>query len=154
MSTAFANLPNPQTQPEFYSDVLFKRVLAWFVDAIIITGLTIMALIGTALTAVFILGFVTLVISLLYRWLTIAAWSATPGMRLMSVELRDHKGLRLSSSTAFWHTALYLFFRGMVIPQLISFAMMIFSDRGQSLHDAFTGVVALNRASGARVARG
>lgn len=154
MSTPFSNLPDPKSQPEFYSDVLLKRAFAWVIDAIIITGLTFLALIGTALTAIFILGFVTLVISLLYRWFTISTWSATPGMRMMSLELRDHQGLRLTSSTAFWHTALYLFFRGMVIPQLISFGMMLFSDRGQSLHDAFTGVVALNRPSRRAVARG
>lgn len=153
MSTAFQNLPDPKRQPEFYSDVLIKRVFAWVFDAIVISALTIVAVLGTAFTAIFILGIVTLLISLLYRWMSIAAWSATPGMRLMSLELRDHRGEKLSSSTAFWHSALYLFFRGMVIPQIISFAMMLWSERGQSLHDAFTGVVALNRAAKGRFAR-
>jgi uncharacterized RDD family membrane protein YckC len=153
MSTAFQNLPDPQRQPEFYADVLMKRVLAWVFDALLITGLTFLTVIGTAFTAIFVLGLVTLLISLLYRWMSISAWSATPGMRLMSLELRDHRGAKLSSGTAFWHSALYLFFRGMVIPQIISFAMMIWSERGQSLHDAFTGVVALNRASKGRLAR-
>lgn len=153
MDTAFYNLPDPRTQPEFYNDVLFKRVLAWVFDAVAITVLTFLAIIGTAFTAVFVLGLVVLVISLLYRWMTIATWSATPGMRLMSIELRNQDGEKLSGATAFWHTALYLFFRGMVIPQLISFAMMLWSDRGQSLHDALTGVVAVNRASNGRYTR-
>jgi hypothetical protein len=64
MSTAFQNLPDPQRQPEFYSDVLMKRVLAWVFDALLITGLTFLTVIGTAFTAIFVLGLVTLLISL------------------------------------------------------------------------------------------
>ena len=151
MSTSFANLPDPRTQAEFYSDVTIKRFVAWVFDAILISILTFLVVLFTAFTAILIIGFVSLVISLAYRWLTISAWSATPGMRLVAVELRNHRGEKLDSNTAFLHSALFLTLKSFIIPQLISIAMMLFTERGQSLHDAFCGVVALNRAARPRL---
>ena len=145
MTPSFENLPDPRVQPEFYADVTFKRLLAWIADAILISLLTVVFVLFTAFTALLVIGFVTLTISLLYRWLTISAWSATPGMRLVSIQLRNHRGEKLDAGTAFVHSALFLVLKSFVIPQLISIAMMLFTERGQSLHDAFTGVVALNR---------
>lgn len=151
---AYANLPDPEYQSEFYDDLVVKRILAWVVDAVIIAGLTMIAVVMTAFTALFILGFLSLTISLLYRWLTISAWSATPGMRLFSVELRTLSGERLDSATALWHTALFLFFKTMVLPQLFSVVMMMTSRYGQSLHDMATGVVAINKAARLELATG
>ena len=129
----------------------FKRFVAWLFDAVLITLLTGLFVLFTAFTALLVIGFVTVMISLIYRWLTIATWSATPGMRLVSIHLRNHRGERLDSATAFLHSALFLFLKSFVIPQLISIAMMLFTERGQSLHDAFSGVVALNRPASNRL---
>ena len=148
----FANLPDPEFQHEFYDDVIAKRVLAWIADGIVITLLTVLAVLFTAFTALFFLGFLTLTISLLYRWATIAAWSATPGMRLFAIELRTTDGHRLPGWVAFWHSALFLFFKTMVLPLILSMVMMLTTRHGQSLHDAVTGVVAINRPGPARLA--
>ncbi len=151
MTAAFSNLPDPQRQPEFYADVTFKRFLAWIFDAVIISLLTVLFVLFTAFTALLVIGFVTFLISLLYRWMTISAWSATPGMRLVSIQLRNHNGEKLDSTTALVHSGLFLVLKSFVIPQLISIAMMLFTERGQSLHDAITGVVAINRSAERRL---
>lgn len=148
----FQNLPDPEYQSEFYTDLVGKRLLAWIVDSVIIAGLTAFAILFTAFTALLVLGVLTLTISLLYRWFSISAWSATPGMRLFAVELRTVNGDRLDSATAFWHTALFLFFKSMVLPQLFSIVLMFTTRYGQSLHDMLSGVVAINRAAGTRLA--
>ena len=62
MSTSFANLPDPRTQAEFYSDVTIKRFVAWVFDAILISILTFLVVLFTAFTAILIIGFVSLVI--------------------------------------------------------------------------------------------
>ncbi len=153
MTEPYANLPHPDHSQEYYSGVIFKRLIAWVIDAMIITLLSFVLVIFTAFTAIFFLGFATLALSLIYRWATISAWSATPGMLIMSVELRNQIGGRLDGTNAFWHAALFLFFKGMIIPQLVSIAMMLFDARGQGLHDALCGVVAINRAPEGRLAR-
>lgn len=147
MLNDFTNLPDPSAQPEFYRDVAIKRFFAWVIDAVIIVGLTLLVVLFTAFTALLVLGIVSLVISLLYRWVTVASFGGTPGMRLMSIELRDRNGMRPGSVAAFWHAALFLTFKGFIIPQLISIAMMLTSERGQALHDGLTGIVAINRAA-------
>ena len=48
-----------------------------------------------------------LVISFLYRWVTIASGSATLGMRMMSIEFRTRYGERFDGGTALLHTLGY-----------------------------------------------
>ena len=92
MNDAYPGLPDPRTRPEFYAGVPFKRGLAWFADAILIGLLTAVAVPFTAFTGLFFLPLLFLVIGFLYRWVTLAGGSATLGMRLMSIELRDRYG--------------------------------------------------------------
>jgi len=86
-----------------------------------------------------------LVIGFFYRWFTIANRSATWGMRMMSIELRDAAGHRLDSGTAFWHTAGYTFSVVTAPLQLVSIVMMALTARGQGLSDTVLGTVMLNR---------
>lgn len=139
-------LPDPGRYPAFYDGIVVNRFIAWVIDGVLISVLTLVIVMMTALTALFFLGGLTLVIALLYRWLTISAGSATPGMRAVGIELRDQTGNPLTPATAFWHSALFLFFKGMFLPELLSVAMMFGSRYGQGLHDAICGVVAINRA--------
>ncbi len=140
-------LPDPDYIEQMYNDVPSKRLFAWVIDVVFI-GLIVGALtMFSFFTALFFLPFLFGVVSFLYRWGTIAARSATPGMRIMAIGLRTAEGERLTGTTAFLHTAGY-FFSVITFPlQLISMAMMLMTARKQGLTDVVLGTVALNQST-------
>ncbi len=85
-----------------------------------------------------------IVVGFLYRWFTISGGSATWGMRLMAIELRDAYGRRLNGQQAFFHTLGYSVTMSTVVLQIASIVMMLISERGQSLTDMVMGTTALN----------
>jgi len=139
------SLPDPATQPEFYQGVVLKRGLAWVFDAILIGILSALVLPFTALTGIFFFPGLMLVMGFFYRWFSLAGGSSTWGMRLMSIELREADGGRLSGSTAFWDTAGYTFSILVAPLQLISVLLMLVTSRGQGLSDHVLGTAAINR---------
>ena len=147
MTTApmYQGLPDPQRQAAFYDGVLIKRALAWVVDVIAIAVLCMFVLPFTAFTGVFFFPLLMLVIGFVYRWFTLAGKSSTWGMRMMSIEIRDHRGEKLDSSTALMHTAGYTVSVVMAPLQLISMIMMGVTPRGQGLSDHLLGTAAINR---------
>ncbi len=138
------HLPHPETHPEFYEDVVSKRILAWIVDVLIISILTAFLSIFTLFTALFILPLFYAVISFLYRWVTLTSRSATLGMRLFAVELRRLDGSHFDGGTAFLHTAGYFASVAIFPAQLVSIAMMLLSRRRQGLTDVVLGTALLN----------
>ena len=142
-----SGLPDPDTQPEYYEDVTFKRGVAWVIDVILIGLLC-------ALIAVLTLGLAVLLLPLfamigfVYRWTSLAKHSATPGQRLMSIEFRRADGERFDGVTAFLHVAGYVVSVITFPLQLISIAMMIVTARKQGLTDMILGTAPIN--SGAR----
>ena len=81
MSPLYPGLPDPVTAPEFYADVASKRLIAWIVDTVLIILITVLLVPLTAFTALFYFPFLAMIVSLVYRIVTIANRSATPGMR-------------------------------------------------------------------------
>ncbi len=140
-------LPDPDLSPEFYADVPLKRFVAWVVDCIVIALLTAVAVPFTAFTGLFYLPVLFLLIGFFYRWLTIAARSATPGMRLAAVEFRTAEGGRFESGAAFLHTLGYTVSVSIFPLQLVSIVLMLTSARRQGLTDHLLGTAALNRAA-------
>ena len=140
-----AALPDPQYQPEFYSDIPPKRLMAWVIDVALILMLTLVALPFTAFIGLFFLPVLYAVIGFIYRVMTIAGGSATLGMRVMSVELRTAQGETLDFGSAFLHTTGYYISCIMALVQLGSMVLMLTSERGQGLTDMFLGTVMLNR---------
>lgn len=140
-------LPDPHTQAEFYDDVPTKRLLAWVVDSILIALIVFVLTLLSIFTALFILPLVWLTVGFLYRWVTIAGRSATPGMRLVSLELRRADGSRFDGTTALLHTAGYTVSVVTFPLQLISIAMMLLTERKQGLTDMILGTAAINRAA-------
>lgn len=138
-------LPNPNTKPEFYQGVPLKRALAWVIDVIFIAIVCTLILPFTAFTGIFFFPFLMLVVGFLYRWFTLSAGSATWGMRIMAIELRDHDGLRLQSGTALGHTLGYTVSVAMAPAQLISVILMLVTARGQGLTDHLLGTSAINK---------
>jgi uncharacterized RDD family membrane protein YckC len=138
-------LPDPARSPELYADVPLKRFLAWVVDFVVIAVLTAIVVPFTFFTGLFYLPVLFMLLGFLYRWATISSGSATWGMRLAAIELRDASGARLDSGTAFLHTLGYTVSVSIFPLQLVSIALMLVSDRKQGLTDHVLGTAALNR---------
>ncbi|MEM9343133.1 MAG: RDD family protein [Pseudomonadota bacterium] len=144
-SDMYPGLPDPETHPEYYSGVAMKRGLAWCVDSVVVALLTAVGVLFTAFIGLFFLPLLFLLIGFLYRWVTISNGSATPGMRLFNIALRDRFGEPFDASAAFMHTAGYTLSMAIFPLQLISVALMLITERGQGLTDHILGTVAVNR---------
>ncbi len=150
MTTATLGLPDPDAMPEFYADTATKRALAWVVDVTVVALLSLIAVPFTLFTALFYLPVLMMTVGFIYRTATLARYSATPGMRLLALELRDANGARFDLPTAVGHTLGYAV-SILVFPlQLISIALMVTTPRAQSLTDHGLGTAAVNRAAAIR----
>jgi len=109
--------------------------------------LTLILVPFTAFAAFFFFPVFFLVVGFLYRWITIAFGSATLGMRLCAIELRDREGMRLDGLTAGLHTLIYSISFGSAVLHIISIVLMLTSERNQGLPDTLLGTVAINRAA-------
>lgn len=141
------HLPDPETQAEFYQDVTFKRLLAWFIDTAVIFVLCVLVLPFTAFTGILFFGLLLIVFGFAYRVVTLATGSATWGMRLMSIELRQSNGARFDLGAAFLHTLGFSVSVAFPILQIISIVLMLTTARKQGLTDHIMGSVAINRAA-------
>ena len=142
---ALTGLPEPDFQAEFYDGVVAKRFFAWIIDMIVVAILTTVAVVGTLFLAVFILLLVWLSIDAVYRTVTLANGSATPGMRVMGLEMRDRSGRRFDLAHAGLHTLGYLMSMAIFPAQIVSIVRMMTGARRQGLTDLVIGTAAINR---------
>ncbi len=140
-------LPDPVYQGEFYRDVPTKRFIAFVIDSILITAISILLVPLTAFTAIFYFAFLGFAVSFVYRTVGLARRSATPGMRLTGIAFRTVAGERMTPGLAAAHTLIFQLSLAMVFPQILSVVLMLTGARGQGLGDRLLGVVALNRAA-------
>lgn len=140
-------LPDPILQEDFYADTPLKRLFAWIIDMIIIVLLSALVIPFTAFTGIFFFPFLLLVIGFAYRVLTIAGGSATIGMRLMSIQLRNQHGEKFGLGEAALHTLGYSISMGMPLIQLVSVILMLTTSRKQGLTDIVVGSVVINKPS-------
>lgn len=138
-------LADPLTQPQFYRDVASKRLLAWVVDTVVVALISLVIVPFTAFVALFFFLGLFAVVSFVYRVITLATGSATWGMRLMAIEIRDASGARFDLVQAFLHTLGYTISWAVAPLQLISVVLMATSNRGQGLTDMVMGSAAMNR---------
>ncbi|MGX9354218.1 RDD family protein [Roseobacteraceae bacterium S113] len=138
-------LPDPQYQPEFYDSVTSKRAIAWVIDMVLVFIIAILMTPFTGFMSLFIFPFFLLIVGFAYRVITITLGSATWGMRIMAIELRDMSGAPLTLGPAFVHTLLYSISIGIVLVQAVSIVLMFTSERGQGLSDHLLGTVMLNK---------
>lgn len=146
---AMPGLPDPERDPQFYQGVQSRRLAAWVVDVVLV--------LAVGVPAAFIFGLATLgfgfalfpilvmAVGFLYRTATIAAGSATWGMRLMGIELRRRDGTRLDFPTALSHTAIYTVAFSVVLLQLASIVGMLATRYGQGLPDIVLRTAMINR---------
>ncbi|HGG04963.1 MAG TPA: RDD family protein [Aliiroseovarius sp.] len=142
---ALWGLPDPDLQGEFYADIPVKRGVAWILDTVFIVAVTLLVVLLTVGIGFFFFGFILLVVGFIYRSVTIANKSSTWGMRLVAIELRNHRGERLDTGTALLHTLGYTLSMSFVFPQLLSIILMMTGARAQGLTDMILGTAAINR---------
>jgi uncharacterized RDD family membrane protein YckC len=127
-----------------YDGVPLRRGLAWLIDMVIIGVLSALILPFTAFTGIFFFPFLMLVVGFLYRWGSIAAASATWGMAVTGIRLRDSHAQDLGAGLAFAHTLGYSLSVAIAPLQLISVVLMLVTARGQGLTDLLLGTEAVN----------
>jgi uncharacterized RDD family membrane protein YckC len=140
-------LPDPEFHAELYADVPAKRLIAWIIDSIVTVALTALIVLLSAFTALFILPLAFLTVAFLYRTVTIARDGATPGMRMMAISLRNASGASPTPVEAALHTTVFLAASAMVLPQILSIAMILMTPHRQSLGDMLLGTAMINRAA-------
>ncbi len=138
-------LPDPDSQAEFYADVPAKRALAWVIDSVLVGTVTLLMLPLTAFLALFFLPLFFLTIGFVYRWVTVRSGGATWGMRLLGLEMRNARGERPDSFTTMAHSAIFSAACFMILPLLLSVAMVLVTRRRQNLPDLVLGTAAINR---------
>ena len=153
---------DPDLNPELFEGVLARRVLAFFIDVLVIALPIILAAIF-----IFVFGIVTLGLGWALYWLLPAAaaiWaifyfgltlgsdrSATIGMRVMDLEMRTWYGAPAYFVLGAVHAIAYWF----SISALTPFILLVpfFNRRRRLLHDIVLGTVIINNAERAATLR-
>ncbi|MEO0343096.1 MAG: RDD family protein [Pseudomonadota bacterium] len=145
MSVDMSGLPDPVQNKNFYEGVAPRRFMAWVLDSLIILVLSLIAMVLSFFTLIFVAPFLVFFISAGYRWLLMRENSATLGMRWMHIEIRNGAGERLGDKQALFHSALFsaLFF--IPILPIIGMILMATNRFGQGLHDLPFGTTAILR---------
>jgi uncharacterized RDD family membrane protein YckC len=133
---------------ERFEGVLSRRILAFILDCILIGLLTIPFLVLSFFLAVLTFGLLVIPIGgvLTFFYFTLftgGAKSATPGMRLMGIELRDLGGGRPDLLQAGARTLVFMA-SNTVLPVIIC-AVALFDLRRRTIHDMLTSTVVVRR---------
>ena len=139
------NLPDPTHDGVFFDGVTAKRLIAWVFDVIVTLVLSVMLSIATIGIGFLLFPLVWLGVGFVYRTLSIASGSATWGMRMTGIELRDRSGHRLTGGQAMIHTLIYSISMGTVVLQFVSAVLMLTTRYKQGMPDIFLGTTAINR---------
>ena len=141
---------DPVTQPELFDGILSKRIVAFVIDAVLIVLLMVPAALMILVLGLITLGIAWLlfpalfaIVALGYCALTLGGrGSATPGMRVVGVEMRTWNGQRMFPLLAVMHALIFWFSCGILTPLIL--LVGLFTPRRQLVHDLLLGVVALN----------
>jgi uncharacterized RDD family membrane protein YckC len=153
---------DPAANPELFEGVLARRLLAFFIDVVIITVPVLFATIfififglvtfGLGWTLFWLLSPGAVIWAILYYGLTFGSpASATIGMRVMDLEMRTWYGapayflLGAVHAIVFWVTVSV--FTPLIL--LVGF----FNERRRLLHDILVGTVVINNPVRAQVLR-
>lgn len=153
---------DPLTQPEYFEGVLSRRMVAFFIDAVIIIApIVLLALF------IFVFGIVTLSLgwmlfpvlgpafviwAIWYNAVTIGSpASATLGMRVMDLELRTWYGAPGYAVLGAVHAVAFWVSLSVLTPLVLLLAF--FNHRRRLLHDYLVGAVLINNESRAESLR-
>ncbi len=138
------SLPDPELQPEFYTDVPFKRSAAWAIDLVITLVLTVIALVLTLFLSAFFLPVLFATVSIAYRTVMLSRYGATLGMMLMALKWRRLDGQAPDAVTAFYYSAFHAGLWAIFPAQIASMVMILVTPYRQGLHDTVLGTTMLH----------
>jgi uncharacterized RDD family membrane protein YckC len=152
-----ADVFDPVARPELFEGVRWRRSMAFVVDVTMV-GMLFMI----AAFAVFFLGLVTLglgwmlylilwqAVALLYTAFTLGGpSSATPGMRLMGLEMRLWYGAKVYPLLAAVHVIAFWLSISLLTPFVL--VVSLINERKRLLHDIVLGTVVVNAGIETRV---
>jgi uncharacterized RDD family membrane protein YckC len=147
-------VPDPVRDSQFYEGVPMRRLVAFCIDVFVVLAIWCVVLIFGLLISVLTLGLaaplavaVFAAADFLYRWAMLAERSATVGMLVTGIEVRDATGDRLNPVMAFLHVAGF-YVSVFVTPLIvIGWLLMASSPLRRLLHDLVIGTVVINRPS-------
>jgi uncharacterized RDD family membrane protein YckC len=153
---------DPAANPELFEGVLSRRLVAFFIDVLIIT-VPVMA----AAIFIFLFGIVTLGLGWMLFWLLSPAsviWalvyygmtmgstaSATIGMRAMAIEIRTWYGAPAYFLLGAVHAVVYWVSVSVLTPFIL--LVGLFNARRRLLHDILVGTVLINNPARAAALR-
>lgn len=142
---------DPAREPELFSGLLSKRVLAFVVDVVLLGLFQLLAVLVVFALGILTLGFAWLlfalpffaIVAVLYVAFTLGGpKAATPGMRLAGVTIRFTNGERIGFFFAAAHVILYWVLLSFLTPLVLIVGLL--SNRKRLLHDMLLGVIVLN----------
>jgi uncharacterized RDD family membrane protein YckC len=146
---SIGGLPHPVRDARFYRGVPLRRLVAFAIDAV--ATLVIGAVVSLAFVVVTLgAGFLVIVpvmgaTTFAYRALSLARWSATPGMLVTGIELRRRDGDPFGAGDALAHTLLFALLAMTGFLLVVSAMFMALGPMGRGLHDMLLGTTAINR---------
>jgi uncharacterized RDD family membrane protein YckC len=144
---------DPAVNPELFEGVLARRVIAFFIDILVI-GVPIVVVtlfififglvtFGLGWTLYFLLYPGAIIWALLYYGFSLGGpHSATLGMRLMDIEMRTWYGAPAYFVLGAVHAVLYWISVSILSPLVL--LVGLFNDRRRLLHDMLLGTVLIN----------
>lgn len=139
--------PNPLDRPEYYDGLLWRRSVAFCVDAGLLIGVVIAFWIFNILTFFIFTALIFLVwaapLFVVYDTATIGSRAAaTFGMRWLNLEVRTWDGGMPGYLHAFISSALFWLLTPLTGGLIL--LVGVFSDRRRQVHDYLSGTVVIN----------
>ncbi|MHA1536620.1 MAG: RDD family protein [Alphaproteobacteria bacterium] len=136
----------------FYTNIVWKRLIAHLLDAVILLVLAVPLVLFLVFTTVISFGLLAFPLTLAflaarviyYAGYTGGRHSATPGMRALGIEVRYADGGRPDHGRAFLRVALYYASIGLLTPLVLLAAL--FNGQRRTLHDLLSDTLVVNRA--------
>ncbi|MDX1575081.1 MAG: RDD family protein [Kiloniellales bacterium] len=138
--------PRPPEDPDLFDGVLWRRVVGYGVDVLLLT--IIFSILGLIVFLSFgLLAPINLAIApfvpIAYHTFFIGRDAATPGMKFMDLEARTWTGGRPDYFQALLMTI--LFYASIAITWFLVLLVPLFNDRRRTLHDLLSGIVVVRR---------
>lgn len=151
MNTSRPDLPDPSSAPQLFDGVLQRRVIAFFIDTVILAVIATVILLVGAIAGIFTLGlawlslpFVIPLAILGYYAMTLGSpMRATVGMSMMDIVLVPARGYPLDGWKILIHPLVFWITVWVAWP--VSLFVALFTPRQQMVQDLVTGTLMLRR---------
>lgn len=138
--------PGRLDDPELYDGLAWRRAVGYLFDVVVllvmVAGLWLLVILSLGLLWPVKL-LVTPLLPVAYHTYFVGRDGATPGMRLMDVEIRGFTGRRPDYVQAFLMAA--LFYATVLATGFLVLVVALFNDRQRTLHDFLAGTLGVRR---------